>query len=100
VRHVKENADASPDLIAGRVADWAPLPGDPHELERRNEAALARCPRGFRHPVIPVEEVDEIRIVQAWIAANDPPRLELPADDLHDWVTSVTSADTTAPIAV
>ena len=44
------------------------------ELAERTEAALAR-PAG--RPVIPVEEVDELRIVAGWIADHEPPALEL-----------------------
>ena len=80
-------------IVAGRVADWAPLPG-PDELRWRTEAALARRPAGGRLRAIPVEEVDEIRIVQSWIAANDPPQLELGADPpdadaIAAWVRAV-----------
>jgi DNA polymerase-3 subunit epsilon len=99
-RHpVKQRWDAL-WIVAGRVADWRPLPEDPGELERRTDAAVERRPSRFRHPAIPVEEVDEIRIVQSWIAANDPPQLELPAEGVHDWVTSVTSIPAGAPVAV
>ena len=76
-------------IVAGRVVDWGPLP-DADELARRTEAALERRPRGPRRPAIPPEEVDEIRIVQSWIAAHDPPQLELGPDTaprrVADWV--------------
>ncbi len=85
-------------IVAGRVADWSELP-EPDELAARTEAALERRPHSARRPAIPVEEVDEIRIVQSWIAANEPPQLELgdPAD-APDWVASVTRAETLAPV--
>jgi DNA polymerase III subunit epsilon len=93
-RHpVKERWDAL-WIVAGRVADWGPLP-DSEELARRTEAALERRPSGARRPVIPPEEVDEIRIVQSWIAAHDPPQLELGAetgpDRVADWVEEATA---------
>jgi DNA polymerase-3 subunit epsilon len=89
-RHpVKERWDAL-WIVAGRVADWGPLPDSEEELARRTEAALERRPQPSRRPVIPPEEVDEIRIVQSWIAAHDPPQLELDpetgAEPVVDWV--------------
>jgi DNA polymerase-3 subunit epsilon len=75
-RHpVKEHWDAL-WIVAGRVADWGPLP-DAEEIARRTASALARRPSGQRRPAIPPEEVDEIRIVHSWIASHDPPQLEL-----------------------
>jgi hypothetical protein len=42
---------------------------------------------------VPPEAVDEIRIVHTWIAAHDPPRLELDEpplpETLADWVRQV-----------
>jgi DNA polymerase-3 subunit epsilon len=61
-------------IVAGRVADWGPLP-PPGELAERTEGALAGLDRA-RAAASP-DEVDEIRIVHTWIAAHDPPRLEL-----------------------
>jgi DNA polymerase-3 subunit epsilon len=74
-------------VVAGLVADWGPLP-PPAELARRTQSALDSRPA--RHRPVPPEAVDEIRIVQTWIAAHDPPRLDLeepptPAE-LEDWV--------------
>ncbi|MEA2468195.1 MAG: polymerase subunit epsilon, partial [Thermoleophilaceae bacterium] len=78
-------------IAAGMVADWGPLAGM-DELAERTAAALATKPRSRR--ATSPEQVDEIRIVHTWIAAHDPPRLELgdepPADsELSDWVRSV-----------
>src|SRR4051794_23997159 len=61
-------------VIAGSVVDWGPLP-DSAELAARTERALDKRPRR-QQPVAP-EQVDEIRIVHTWIAAHDPPLLEL-----------------------
>ena len=97
-RHpVKERWDAF-WIVAGRVADWGPLP-EPDELAARTEAALERRPHSSRRPAIPVEEVDEIRIVQSWVATNQPPQLELDdGAEVPDWVASVTSAKVLAPV--
>jgi DNA polymerase III subunit epsilon len=61
-------------VVGGRVADWGPLPGR-SEARERTAAALARRPRA--RAAIPPEEVDEIRIVSAWVAANEPASLAL-----------------------
>src|SRR4051812_28048600 len=77
-------------IVAGMVADWGPLPPSDEMAERTRRALETRpvC----RKPVAP-EVVDEIRIVQTWIAAHDPPRLELdeppPPGRLADWVRQV-----------
>jgi DNA polymerase-3 subunit epsilon len=61
-------------LVGGRVVDWGPLPL-PGELLDRTAAALgASAPRG---PAVPAEEVDEVRIVSAWLAEHEPPQLSL-----------------------
>jgi DNA polymerase-3 subunit epsilon len=77
-------------IVAGLVADWGPLP-PVDELHERTRAALATRPA--RRKSVPPEAVDEIRIVQTWIAAHDPPRLELdeppPPGQLSDWVRQV-----------
>jgi DNA polymerase-3 subunit epsilon len=61
-------------LVRGRLVDWGPLPGH-GELVERTQAALAR-PSG--RTVVPVDEVDEVRIVAGWVADNEP--AELPLD--------------------
>jgi DNA polymerase-3 subunit epsilon len=91
-RHpVKERFDAF-WIVQGRLVDWGPLPG-PTELARRTEAALARPPG---RTVIPVDEVDELRIVAGWIADHEPAALELeprPAEpDLLRFVAAATPA--------
>ena len=69
---VKERFDAF-WIVQGRLVDWGPLPGS-SELAERTEAALAR-PAG--RTVVPVEEVDELRIVAGWVADHEPPTLGL-----------------------
>ena len=57
---------------AGRVADWGPLP-ELRELDRRTGALSDRqIPAG-----VAPEEVDEVRIVAAWLAEHAPPALAL-----------------------
>ena len=68
-------------IVDGRVADWGPLPGF-EELEERTEVALLHRRPG-RATVRP-EEVDEVRIVSAWIAEHDPPALALDAAPASD----------------
>jgi DNA polymerase III subunit epsilon len=60
-------------LVRGRLVDWGPLPGH-SELVERTQAALARPPG---RTVVPVDEVDEVRIVASWVADNEPPQLPL-----------------------
>jgi DNA polymerase-3 subunit epsilon len=70
---VKERYDAF-WIVQGRVADWGPLPGF-EELAERTEAALAAV-RPTQASVRP-DEVDEVRIVAAWLAEHEPPELAL-----------------------
>jgi DNA polymerase-3 subunit epsilon len=74
-RHpVKERFDAF-WIVRGRVADWGPLPG-PSELAERTEAALLLASDRRPQP-LPAAEVDELRIVSAWLAENEPAELAL-----------------------
>ena len=61
-------------IVDGRVADWGPLPGF-EDLQERTAEALAR--RRPRQATLRPEEVDEVRIVAAWIAEHEPPALAL-----------------------
>jgi len=65
-------------IAGGRVVDWGALPRDEQELMTRSAAALRAAPRpelvgGW----MPADEVAEARLVGAWIAAHEPPALEL-----------------------
>ena len=72
-RHpVKSRLDAF-WIVQGRLVDWGPLPGH-SELVERTEAAVSRSPG---RTVVPVTEVDEVRIVASWIAEHEPPELAL-----------------------
>ena len=64
-------------IVAGRVVDWGPLP-DADETAQRTARALERRP-GER-TMVPAAEVDEVRIVSAWLADHDPPALTLDRD--------------------
>jgi hypothetical protein len=90
---VKDRFDAF-WVVQGRLVDWGPLPGAT-ELAERTEAALARSPG---RTVIPVEEVDELRIVAGWIADHEPPALELePAPSVPDLLRFVAAATPGGP---
>ena len=72
-RHpVKERFDAF-WIVQGRLVDWGPLPGH-SELVERTDTALQRRPG---RTVVPVDEIDEVRILAAWVADHDPPELPL-----------------------
>ena len=70
---VKDRFDAF-WIVQGRVADWGPLPGF-EELRERTDAALSQLRP--RQATVRPEEVDEVRIVAAWVAEQEPPELAL-----------------------
>ncbi len=72
---VKDRFDAF-WIVGGRVADWGALP-PADEIEARAVAALAG--RSGHLGAVPAEEVDEVRIVSAWVAEHEPPQLSLAA---------------------
>ncbi|HEX8073397.1 MAG TPA: exonuclease domain-containing protein [Thermoleophilaceae bacterium] len=82
-------------IVAGRVADWGPLPAV-EELAERTGAALERRPARAVGSAVPAEEVDEVRIVHSWLAAHQPPQLPLEEppglDRLERWVAAATAA--------
>ena len=83
-------------IAGGRVVDWGALPGDPEELVARSTAALRAAPRPELGGWLPPDEVAEARLVGAWLAAHEPPALELGPDALDGervvrWVRSVES---------
>jgi DNA polymerase-3 subunit epsilon len=93
---VKDRHDAF-WVVQGRLVDWGPLPGH-SEMVERTEVALARAPG---RSVVPVDEVDEIRIVASWVADHEPPQLPLDpppsAPALMRFVAEVTEPATAAP---
>jgi DNA polymerase III subunit epsilon len=96
-RHpVKERFDVF-WVVRGRLVDWGALPGHT-ELVERTRAALAHPPG---RTVVPVDEVDEIRIVASWVADNEPPGLPLDpaprAPALMRFAASATTEPAAAP---
>jgi DNA polymerase-3 subunit epsilon len=66
--------------IAGGVVDWGPAGAGARELAARSARALrAAPPPGKLGGWLPGDAVAEARLVGAWIAANQPPALELGA---------------------
>jgi len=66
-------------IAGGRVVDWGRLPDDPAELLARSHAAVRAVPRPELGGWLPAAEVAELRLVGAWVAAHEPPVLELGA---------------------
>jgi DNA polymerase III subunit epsilon len=59
-------------IVGGRVADWGDLPQH-EELVERTQAVLAGDPPARVRP----DDVDEVRIVAAWLAEHEPAALAL-----------------------
>jgi DNA polymerase-3 subunit epsilon len=64
-------------IAGGRIVDWGSLPEGADELEARSAAAVRAAHSGLGGGWLPAGEVDEIRMVRGWIAAHEPPALEL-----------------------
>ena len=90
-------------IVSGRVVDWGALP-PVEEAAMRTRQALERLVPREASPLVAPDEVDEIRIVQSWIAANDPPMLalggDLPHGDLERFVAGVCSRQMPDPALV
>ncbi|MBJ7330477.1 MAG: hypothetical protein JHC95_11315 [Solirubrobacteraceae bacterium] len=56
-------------IVGGRLVDWCRATS-PAELERRGAAALVRA-ASRRTAHVPVEEVDELRVVATWLASHE-----------------------------
>ncbi|MGH2746132.1 MAG: GIY-YIG nuclease family protein, partial [Thermoleophilaceae bacterium] len=65
-------------IVGGRVVDWGPLP-PVKEIHARTASAAGGCGGGGDRngSAVPAEEVDEVRIVSAWVAEHQPPQLSL-----------------------
>ena len=48
-------------IVAGRVADWGPLPADPEELAARTDAALAGAPAHAHGGWLPADEPHAVK---------------------------------------
>src|SRR3954447_509730 len=83
-------------IVAGRVADWGPVPDNASEIEQRTRAALAGAARTAlpgSPASVPAGEIDEVRIVAGWVARNEPPALELgDAGPSADWALEQVSS--------
>jgi len=58
-------------IVGGRVADWGPAPADPAELSARTAEVLRGAPRVEMGGWLRPDEVDEARIVGAWLARHE-----------------------------
>ena len=58
-------------IVAGRIADWGPLPADPDEVAARTADAVAAAPPAALGGWLPADELDELRIVGSWLAGHD-----------------------------
>jgi len=59
-------------IVGGRVADWGALAGS-SEVVERTDAVLSAPPPARLRP----DDVDEVRIVAAWVAEHEPLALDL-----------------------
>jgi DNA polymerase-3 subunit epsilon len=67
-------------IAGGRVVDWGPVSPVAEELAPRSARAFRKAPPPGRiGGWLPADAVAETRLVDAWIAANRPPTLELTA---------------------
>jgi DNA polymerase III subunit epsilon len=82
--HPSERAVEAFWLVGGRVVDFGPVTGGAPELAERTERALRREGRiGEIGAHVPPDEVDEVRIVGAWLASHPraPQLILTPAPD-------------------
>lgn len=74
-------------LVGGRVVDWARLPAARDEVVERTAEAVRQVPRPSLGGWLEARDLAEVRLVGAWLAANDarvmwldpppdPPRIE------------------------
>jgi hypothetical protein len=104
--HDSADTPREPAKVAPSAGDWRTLlsraraalragrPDDAAELVARSAAALRAAPRPELGGWLPADEVAEARLVGAWLAAHEPPALELDARALEGeciarWARSV-----------
>jgi DNA polymerase-3 subunit epsilon len=95
-RHpVKQEWDAF-WIVGGRVADWGVLP-EPDEVVQRTARALERLQRPGGAGLVPKDEIDEVRIVAAWLAANETNDMKLAepsdAEAAARWATRIANRE-------
>jgi hypothetical protein len=73
--HPTEDREDAFWIVDGRVVDWGPRPSE-GEMQARSLRALARR-RPAEHAPVPPDEVDEVRIVAAWLAEHEPEAIPL-----------------------
>ena len=66
-------------VAGGRVVSWGPPPPPPRDAWPLAGRTLRALPEPSLGGYLPAAEVDEARIVAGWIAAHEPPALELDA---------------------
>ena len=81
-------------IVGGRVLDWGPVPEDPGELAARTDEAL-RAGGGHLRP----EDLDEVRLVGAWLAAHEARALELEPRPSAGRLVAFVAAARAAPLA-
>ena len=83
-------------IVGGRVADWGMLP-EPDEVAERTARALERLERPGGPGLVPKDEIDEVRIVAAWLAANDTEDMKLTqpsdAEAAARWATRIANSE-------
>ncbi len=97
--HPKDGGRGDALFVAGgRIVDSSPLPLD--DVDARCAAAVRAAPSsrdlgGW----LPADEIDEVRLVGAYVARMEVAVLELPDSDVAGWVSRVVkgSATTVAP---
>jgi DNA polymerase-3 subunit epsilon len=86
-------------IVGGRVADWGPCPEDPEEVAGRTAVALRRAVPAGLGGWLPADELDEARIVGAWLAGHEAPALELDPPPAPERLRAFVAGGTTARLS-